>query len=155
MSINCRLCTTTHTEISDNNYELEEDEDNDLLSRQTVTPWNISYKIVFEMTLVGVRSAILNKAIFLAAWTCKTNVLWQPFSKYLLRCINTICSIFDSNKVMTYSFWSPTNTIIVDIKSVRSTSDFVSEAQWSLTNWYTFQVTRRRSINWPCYCSVH
>ena len=64
-----------HTEISDNNYELEEDEDNVLLSRQTVTPWNISYKIVFEMILVGVRSAILNKDIFLAAWTCKTNVL--------------------------------------------------------------------------------
>jgi hypothetical protein len=85
-----------------------------------VTPWNISYKIVFKMILVGVSSAILNKIICLAAWTCKTNVLWQPFAKYLVKCIKTICSIFDSNKVMTYSFWSPTNTIIIDIKSLFS-----------------------------------
>jgi hypothetical protein len=31
-----------------------------------VTPWNISYKIVFEMILVGVSSAMLNKTICLA-----------------------------------------------------------------------------------------
>jgi hypothetical protein len=104
---------------------------------------------------------IYDGSLQLYACTCISIFIFQSILYYYF-----ICSIYDSNKGMTYLFWSPAKTNnffgclwLIDIKSVRSVSYdifvqrvMVFNQQILLSSLVVKLITR---IHLPCYCTVH